>query len=263
MTTQATHRPHSRDSRPPTVFIVHHDPETQGTVERLCRSRQLRHRAFESCEEFIEEVDRWGDIGGGVVVAHLYATGTCGLSLAKALSARRVILPVVLLAEHAEVPLAVWAIKDGVFDLLELPFSEEQLLRTLTQAMAQNQRDRDGMALLRALEERTQLLSPRERQVMAMVVQGMLNKQIAAELHLSSKTIEIHRAHVMSKMKAGSLAELVRDATMLERSEPMAASPADEEAVHLQQGSNGFVCAHLNDCPLGGCAAARLMAAAT
>lgn len=136
--------------------------------------------------------------------------GISGLELLETLSNRDSKLPVIVITGHADVPMAVRAMKHGAVDFIEKPYSDQILLERIQQAMADDARRRENQADVSDICKRADGLTSREQEVMQMVVAGKANKQIAADLDISQKTVEVHRARVMSKMQAGSVAELVR-----------------------------------------------------
>jgi RNA polymerase sigma factor (sigma-70 family) len=142
--------------------------------------------------------------------------GLSGLDLQEKLSATGLDMPVIFVTGHGTVPMSVRAMKAGAVDFLQKPFDDQVLLDAIQRAIDEDRQAREERAGLRELERRLESLTPREREVFALVVQGLLNKQIAGELGTSEKTIKVHRAKVMQKMEADSLADLVRMGEKLE-----------------------------------------------
>jgi len=197
-----------------TVFIVDDDPGVRDSLQYLLESVGHKVEAFENARGMI---DRSRHPVVGCLVADLRLPGMSGLDMVDRLIERGINLPTIVITGHGDVTAAVRAMKSGAIDFIEKPFSDQALLDRITTALeinAQSQADADEFARFRT---RADQLTPREKQVMTAVVTGRLNKQVAVELGLSHKTIEVHRAHVMSKMAAKSLAELVRMAVVLEQ----------------------------------------------
>jgi FixJ family two-component response regulator len=189
------------------VFVVDDDPSFLKAVSRLLRAAGLKVAPFASADQFLLEHDA---ASPGCLVLDLTMPGLNGLELQEALSARGSDRPIVFLTGTADVPMSVRAMKHGAVDFLTKPVREAALLAAVEAAL-----ERDA-AHRRARDEQTELrhrwatLTPREREVLRHVIAGRLNKQIAAELGTVERTIKLHRANLMAKMKAGSVAELVR-----------------------------------------------------
>lgn len=188
------------------VFVVDDDDAMRDSLVWLLESHGLSVQAFGSAEAFLAASPEQMQ---GCLVLDVRMPGMSGLELYDHLVARGLKLPVLFVTGHGDVPMAVSALKKGAADFIEKPFSDEEILRLvqncLQVARAQRARDREQS------ERRARLasLTPREREVMELVVAGRLNKQIADELGISLKTVEVHRARVMAKMAVGSVAELV------------------------------------------------------
>lgn len=198
------------------VYIIDDDKAVRDSLAWLLESAGLSVRAYESARAFLDELDRMAEEPRGCLLVDIRLPGMSGLDLQDALRERGVCTPVIVITGHGDVPVAVRAMKAGAFDFVEKPFADQVLLDRIREALDHDQhrcQERDDR---QALVERFERLSVRERQVMERVVQGKLNKQIAAELGLSPKTIEVHRSKVMDKMQAASLAELVRIAIAIE-----------------------------------------------
>ncbi len=190
-----------------TVFIVDDDQSVRTALARLMRSAGLHAETFASAKEFLE---REHPDGPGCMVLDLSMPGSTGLDLQQDMAAADIDLPIVFLTGHGNVPSSVKALKSGAVDFLEKPVDEDRLLSAIKDAVEQDIRTRRDRDKLSEIQGRVARLTRRERQVFRLVVQGKLNKQAAAELGMSEKTVKVHRARVMQKMEADSLAELVR-----------------------------------------------------
>lgn len=195
------------NAQPATVFVVDDDPGVQQALKMLFRSVGHRIEVFTTAQEFLDAYDeQWS----GCVVLDVYMPGMSGLELQQRLNERHSILPIVFMTGHGDVPMAVEAMQAGAVDFIQKPFHDEDMLDRVAQAI---NKDTDNRRVLRERHEiakRLELLTPREKEIMSLVVNGKANKVIAADLSLSQRTVEIHRARVMEKMQASSLAHLVR-----------------------------------------------------
>jgi RNA polymerase sigma factor (sigma-70 family) len=191
----------------PIVFIVDDDADVRRAMERLVRSVGLDVESYASAKEFLlrEAPDR-----PGCIVLDVRMPGLSGLDLQQELARANLNLPIIFVTGHGTVPMSVRAMKAGAIDFLQKPIDDQVLLDAVQQAIEQDRRSRRERAEVQAVWARVKTLTPREREVFALVVEGLLNKQIAGELGTSEKTIKVHRARVMQKMQADSLAELVR-----------------------------------------------------
>jgi len=207
----------------PSVAIVDDDKAVREALQWLLESVGLKARAYESGQRFLEEVDQH-EFGCAVLDVRL--PGMSGLELQDKLNAQGVDIPTLIITGHADVPVAVRAMKAGAIDFIEKPFSNDMLLDRIRDTLDAEKRQNVSENQIEQLEGRLDRLTPRERQVMDLVVRGRLNKQIASDLGLSHKTIEVHRSHVMEKMEAQTLAELVRMAVALE-GRTVESSPSD------------------------------------
>ncbi len=190
-----------------TVFIIDDDNAVRDSLVWLLESLGVRSLAFDSAQPFL---DHFRPEMPGCLVLDMRLPGMSGMELHELLMHRGVELPTIMITGHGDVSLAVRAMKTGVIDFIEKPFSDQALLDTIRAALARDVERRQKAEDRDELRARLDQLSQRERQVLDLVVQGKLNKQIAQALGLSHKTIEVHRARVMQKMKAASLAELVK-----------------------------------------------------
>jgi FixJ family two-component response regulator len=201
----------------PTVFVVDDDPSVRGSLGRLFKSVGLMVELFTSAREFL---DRRPAYGPACLVLDVRMPELSGLDLQAELARVGVAIPIILITAHGNVPMSVRAMKAGAADFLEKPVDEQELLDAVNRALERDRQTRQGQAEVAGLRSRLESLTPREREVLAYVVVGRLNKQIAADLGVSEKTIKVHRARVMEKMKVSSLAELVRSAEKLDLTLP-------------------------------------------
>ena len=191
----------------PTVFLVDDDRSVLRAIGRLVRSAGWNVATFGSAQEFL---DRQDPDAPGCLVLDLSMPGLNGLELQQALARAGHRLPIIFLTGHGDIPMSVRAMKSGALDFLSKPCADEELLSAIRLALSRDQQFRLERAEVRALAERFATLTPREHQVMLGVVAGQLNKQIAADLGTVEKTIKVHRARVMEKLRVTSVADLVR-----------------------------------------------------
>jgi FixJ family two-component response regulator len=193
-----------------TVFVVDDDESVRKALVRLLKSAGYRPESYASAEEFLE---RWEpDPAPGCVLLDIQMPGLDGLQLQQRLQASAHGIPIVFITGHGDIPMSVKAMKAGAVDFLSKPFRDDDLLDAIQQAILRDRQQSAVRAEREAFEKRYRTLTGREREVMALVVRGLLNKQIASELGASEKTIKIHRGRVMEKMKVQSVADLVRAA---------------------------------------------------
>jgi len=196
----------------PMVFIVDDDPSVQKSLTRLLASAGYAVEAFASAREFLAR-ERYN--GPSCLVLDVRMPGLTGLELQEALLAAGRRMSIVFITGHGDVPMSVRAMKGGAVDFLTKPFDVKALLKTIQRCVTKDAQDLGEEARVTEIQERVKILTRRETEVFALVVTGMLNKQIAFELGISEKTVKVHRARVMEKMRAGSVAELVRLADRL------------------------------------------------
>ena len=194
------------------VFVVDDDASMRRALSRLLTTTGHRVEAFASPRDFL---DRPAHDGPGCVVLDLKMPELSGLEVQEALASSARALPVIFISGHGKIPAAVRAMKAGAVDFLTKPFHDDALLGSVETAIQRSIALRADDADLRELEERLGTLTPREREVLPLVAKGLPNKQIASRLGTSLQTIKVHRARIMAKMNAGSLADLVRMASRL------------------------------------------------
>jgi FixJ family two-component response regulator len=194
-------------SHPPSVYIVDDDEAVRGSLRFLIRSVGLPAQVYTSAQEFLAAYDRRDP---GCLLLDVRMPGMSGLDLQQELNRRGATIPVVFITGHGDVPMAVEAMQQGAFDFLQKPFRDQDLLDRVQRALARDAESRARLAARAEIRTRLATLTPREKEVMELITRGKANKVVGAELGVSQRTVEIHRAHVMEKMHASSLAELVR-----------------------------------------------------
>lgn len=200
------------ENRQPQILVIDDDDAFRDSVQVLCESVGHQVRGFASAGEFLETLD---DDLYGCLVLDVRMPGMSGVELHNELLERGFGLPVIFITGHGDVPMAVSAMKKGAFDFLTKPFSHQELLDRINSALRLHEHREEERHSLREVQERYEQLTPREREVMGLVVQGLANKVVANRLGISQRTVEIHRAKAMEKMQADSLAQLVRFALQL------------------------------------------------
>jgi FixJ family two-component response regulator len=194
------------------IFIVDDDPGIRASLDSVLRSDGFRVQTFDSADVFLKQ--RIPD-EPGCLLLDLRFPGMNGLTIQEQLNQANFRLPIIFITAHGEIPDSVRAVKAGAVDFLTKPFSYERLLDAIQQALELDAVARNQREQMRDLRARYNSLTPRERQVMQLVVSGSLNKQIAGELGTSEITVKVHRGQAMRKMQAGSVAEMVRMAERL------------------------------------------------
>ena len=205
------------DEIAPIIYVIDDEIAIGIVLQRLLRTVGLEVRPFTSAQEFLSA--KLQD-APGCLVLDVRMPGMSGLEVQQQLAAAGICLPVIFLTGHADIEMSVRAMKAGAVEFLTKPFHEQELLDAIQAALQRHRIERKHRAELYALRTRYHSLTPRESEVFSLVTYGLLNKQIAAELGSSEKTIKVHRAQVMHKMNAGSLADLVRMAEKLQISSP-------------------------------------------
>lgn len=205
------------------VFIVDDDAEIRDSLRLLLQSAGLHSHLYGSAKEFLAD----GLPKSGCVIADVRMPDMSGLELQEEIARRETHLPVIIITAHADVPLAVRAMKAGAIDFIEKPFDDGQLIGSIRQAFEVGTRTRSRSAEAKLAKDRLAQLTSRERNVLDMLVKGRSNKVAAHELGISPRTVEIHRAHIMDKLHASSLSDLVRIVLMADndQTQPAAAKP--------------------------------------
>jgi FixJ family two-component response regulator len=201
----------------PTVFIIDDDRGMRQAIQDLVESVALHAEAFPSTEEFLR---RPRAVGPSCLVLDVRLPKTSGLDFQRRLAEIGIQIPIIFITAHGDIPMSVRALKSGAIEFLTKPFRDQDLLDAIQQALQRDSATQEHQSEVQNLQQRYQALTARERQVLILVVSGMLNKQIASEIGASEATVKIHRGHVMRKMVAGSVVDLVRMADKLKLSPP-------------------------------------------
>jgi len=196
----------------PTVIVVDDDPGIRESVESLLRSVGLQVRALASVPEFLE---KGRPEGPACLVLDVRLPGRSGLDFQRELAAANIHVPIIFITGYGDIPMTVQAIKGGAIEFLTKPFRDQDLLDAIQLGLARDRAWLESENAIAALRARFETLTPREREVMALVVTGRLNKQIAYEIGISEITVKVHRGQVMRKMEAASLPDLARMADKL------------------------------------------------
>jgi FixJ family two-component response regulator len=190
-----------------TVFIVDDDEAVRNSLRLLLKSVGLMPTALASAREFL---DKYDPAQPGCLVLDVRMPGMSGIELQESLNLQGAIIPVIFITGHGDIPMAVEAMQAGAFDFLQKPFRDQDLIDRIQRALEKDRANRAALGERGLIRARFESLTPREREVLTLVTSGKPNKIMAADLGVSQRTIEIHRARVMEKMGAGSLAQLVR-----------------------------------------------------
>ncbi len=190
-----------------TVYIADDDSTLLKSLRYLLESVGLKAVTFESAGEFIERFDATQH---GCLLLDVRMPAMSGLELQRVLKSRSIAIPIIVFTGHGDVGMAVQCMKEGAFDFIEKPYNEQKLLDRIQDAIEHDKVVREELARRTEAAERIKQLTPRELQVMHLVVEGLANKQVAARLGISEKTVEAHRSHIMKKVRADGLAQLVK-----------------------------------------------------
>lgn len=198
----------------PIVFVVDDDIWVRESLETLIHDEGWQVETFASAQEFL---DRPRPFTPSCIVLDISLPGLNGLELQKRVAIERTEMPIIFITGHGDIPMSVGAMKAGAVEFLTKPFNDEVLLTAIRQALERSRFALAQQAEIQALRDRYESLTPRERDVMALVVTGLLNKQVAGELDITESTVKAHRGQVMQKMKAKSVADLVKMTARLDQ----------------------------------------------
>jgi FixJ family two-component response regulator len=200
-----------------TVFIVDDEPDVRAALRLLIKSVGYTVECFASADEFFQQLEAQRR---GCLILDVRMPGMSGLELQEKLTQMETLLPIIMISGHGEIPMAVKAVQNGAIDFLQKPFSDQQLLDRISQAMTINHKRHETYDIKNNAQEKFAALTPREREIFLEVVTGKLNKVIAYELSISTRTVEIHRAKAMEKMGAKNLSELIHINNLLQEPAP-------------------------------------------
>lgn len=196
-----------------TIFIVDDDQEVREALQLLMESVGLKVELFESARRYLKQFD---PTHPGCIILDVRMPGMSGLDLQMQLAEQPICPPIIIITGHGDVPMAVRAVQAGAVDFIEKPFNDQALLDSVHRALEHDARQRGEASHIADIEARLSRLTPREREVLNLVIHGLRNKLIAAELSVSQSTVEAHRAKVMDKMEAKTLSDLMRMMLTLE-----------------------------------------------
>jgi FixJ family two-component response regulator len=200
----------------PTVFIVDDEPDVRAALRLLIKSVGYSVECFESADQFFTQFD---PERRGCLILDVRMPGMSGMDLQDKLKHNKALLPIIMISGHGEIPMAVKAVQNGAIDFLQKPFSDQQLLDRISQALELDDKRHEDQQIRQEAQSRYDSLTPREKEIFHEVVAGKLNKIIAYELDISTRTVEIHRAKAMEKMGARNLSELINQANLIENSQ--------------------------------------------
>ena len=202
----------SAGAREPVVFVVEDDVSMRRALSNLFQSVGLEVELFGSASEMLQA--KLPDVTGCLVL-DVRLPGLSGLDFQRELAEANIHIPIIFMTGHGDIPMTVRAMKDGAVDFLTKPFRDQDMLDAVVTAIERDRKRREADKIIANLQALLETLTPREREILALVSSGLMNKQIAGELGLAEITVKIHRGHIMKKMGARSLADLVRKAEML------------------------------------------------
>ncbi len=204
------------NSNTQTVFIVDDEPDVRAALRLLIKSVGYTVECFESAVVFFDQFEANRK---GCLILDVRMPGMSGMDLQEKLAEMETLLPIIMISGHGEIPMAVKAVQNGAIDFLQKPFSDQQLLDRISQAMEINSKRHESHNIQQNAQDKFDSLTPREREIFIEVVSGKLNKVIAYDLNISTRTVEIHRAKAMEKMGAKNLSELINLANLVKAPE--------------------------------------------